>query len=68
MHTEITKTYVEVHLFEILDLVAKGHSFTITIDGKPVAQIRPSADTTPEDASEPTDPSSDDDSNVKVDR
>jgi len=44
MHIEITEEYAEEHFFEILEEVQQGHSFTITTEGRPVAQIGPSAD------------------------
>ena len=43
MPIEITDKYAEDHFLEILDQIEGGQSFTITIDGKPVAEMRPSA-------------------------
>jgi antitoxin (DNA-binding transcriptional repressor) of toxin-antitoxin stability system len=42
MPIEITFAELEAHYFEILKRVCQGESFTVTIDGRPVAEIRPS--------------------------
>ncbi len=42
MSSEITFTELEARYFEILKRVCQGDSFTVTIDGKQVAEIRPS--------------------------
>jgi antitoxin (DNA-binding transcriptional repressor) of toxin-antitoxin stability system len=42
MPIEITLTEVEARYFEILKRVCQGESFTVTVDGRRVAEIRPS--------------------------
>jgi antitoxin (DNA-binding transcriptional repressor) of toxin-antitoxin stability system len=37
----ITDEEAEAHWFEFLDKVQQGQRFTITIDGMPIAEIRP---------------------------
>jgi antitoxin (DNA-binding transcriptional repressor) of toxin-antitoxin stability system len=43
MPIEITFTELEAYYFETLKRVCQGESFTITIDGRQVAEIRPHA-------------------------
>ena len=41
MHRFIDAAKAEEHLYDLLDQIQKGQSFTITINGKPVAQLTP---------------------------
>jgi|CZKF01.1.fsa_nt_gi antitoxin (DNA-binding transcriptional repressor) of toxin-antitoxin stability system len=42
MPIEITFEDLEAHYFETLKRVCQGESFTVTVDGRQVAEIRPS--------------------------
>jgi len=42
MPSEISLTELEAHYFEILKRVCQGENFTVTIDGRQVAEIPPS--------------------------
>jgi antitoxin (DNA-binding transcriptional repressor) of toxin-antitoxin stability system len=42
MSSQITSEGLEARYFEILKRVCQGESFTITVDGKQVAEINPS--------------------------
>ena len=52
MHIEVPEEYAEEHFFELLDQVEEGQTFTITIEDRPVAQMRPPADPALQSASE----------------
>lgn len=42
MPAEITYENLDARYFEIMKDVCQGKSFTITVDGRPVAEVRPS--------------------------
>lgn len=42
MPAEISSTELESRFFEMLKLVCQGESLTITVDGRRVAELRPS--------------------------
>ncbi len=43
MSTEITEEEIAARFFEIVNRAYKGESFTIVVEGKAVAELRPSA-------------------------
>lgn len=49
MPIEIASEELEARYFEILKRVCLGESFTITVDGKAVAEIRPHAASCPDE-------------------